>query len=621
MNKMLSFIIPVLAWILFIYQMVITQVFIQSYMENQIVHMLLVGVLLSLCSVQAAKKTGWKIFWGANALAFIIVCGYIKLDFNYLEMMIGFPEPFETAFGAALLVILVIATYKSWGKVFPTITILALAYFFFGHLLPEPLYHSRINFPTAISFLSLGFGTGIFGSILGMIVEFGFLLVLFGALLEAMGANDFFLEMGKLGGKISRGGPAQTAIIGSSLVGMASGSALANVMITGAFTIPTMKRFGYKPETAGAIEAVASAGSQIMPPIMGATAFLMAAFLGVPFPQVMIAAFVPAVLYYLAVGVSVELIARRMNISAPTGEVNKRLLLERAAVFLIPLGLLTVLLVCQYSPGYTAFYSILLVLAIGYARKSTRPSFKKLSKGIVSGVVSAAKISVVVASVAVIAQVVITTGLGTKLAHVIFLVSGGHLFVTLIMAMILCIFLGCGVPSSAAYALVAILVAPAIVKMGIDPFQIHFFCLYFAVISCITPPVALATLGATSIAESDYTKTGWEALKLSISGYIIPFFVVFNSAILLRSEDILISFLSIGAAIGAIFCICATMYGYLYGIATTPMRMLSCVAAVFLGWYVFSTDIIYFFSGVGCGLTFLGRQYFLNKKQNSRSLA
>lgn len=620
MNNILSKVIAVLAWIIFIYQMVITQFILQSYMENQIVHLLMVGVLLSLVFLQGAQQKAWKVFWGINALAFIVVCGYIKLDFEYLEMVVGFPEAFETGMGAALIVILLFCTYKAWGKIFPTIAAIALAYFFFGHLLPEPLYHSRISFSTAISFLSLGFGTGIFGSILGMIVEFGFLLVMFGALLEIMGANDFFLEMGKLGGKVSRGGPAQTAVIGSSLVGMASGSALANVMITGAFTIPTMKKFGYKPETAGAIEAVASAGSQIMPPIMGATAFLMAAFLGVPFTEVMIAAFVPALLYYLAVGTSVELIARRWNISAPAGNVDKKLLLERAAVFLLPLGVLTTLLVCQFSPGYTAFYCILLVLAIGFARKSTRPTMDKLIKGIVTGVISASKISIVVATVAIIAQVVITTGLGTKLAHIISVVSGGLLLPTLVLAMVLCILLGCGVPSSAAYALVAILVAPAIVKMGVDPFQIHFFCLYFAVISCITPPVALATLGATSIAESDYTKTGWEALKLSFSGYIIPFFVVFNGAILLRGNDALTTFLSIGAASGAVILICATMYGYIWGYATIFTRVLSGTAAAAFCGYVFTTMPLFLLSGLGFTAVCLFWQFYMNRKRRTQQV-
>lgn len=611
--KRLALGIGILAWILVIYQMVITQTLIQSYMENQIVHLGLVGLLLSLVNFTSAKGTLWKGLWAVFAVLFVVVGLYLKLNFPELENAIGFPNTEQTVMGALLLVLVLVCTAQAWGKVFPTIAGIALLYFFFGQYLPEPFYHAPIKFSTAISFLSLGFGTGIFGNILGMIVEFGFLLVLFGSLLEIMGANDFFLEMGKLGGKVSRGGPAQTAVVGSALVGMSSGSALANVMITGAFTIPTMKKFGYKPEVAGAIEAVSSAGSQIMPPVMGATAFLMAGFLGIPYSQVMVAAIVPSLLYFVVVAVNVELIARKNNIQAPSGDVDMPLLLERAAVFLIPLAFLTTLLVMQKSPGFTSFYSILLVLAIGFARKSTRPSLSRLFKGVTDGAVAAAKISMVVATVAVIAQVVITTGLGTKMAHFISIISSGNLLITLLMTMVMAIILGCGVPSSAAYALVAILVAPAVVKMGIPALQIHFFCLYFAVISCITPPVALATLGATSIAESDYNKTGWEALKLSLTGYLIPFFVIYNADILLRGTDTTGTLLSIGAAFMGLFAISAATYGYFLGRATTAMRMVAGVSSVGFCGYVFTQNLTLLGLGVACCSAFLIWQSIANK--------
>lgn len=613
MNR-LSHGIAVLAWILVIYQMIITQTLVQSYMENQIVHLGLVGLLLSLVNLTAARNALWKAFWMLFAVLFVAVSIYLKGNFLDLENSIGFPNAEQAVVGSLLLVLVLVCTAQAWGKVFPSIAIAALLYFFFGHYLPEPFYHSPIKFSTAISFLSLGFGTGIFGNILGMIVEFGFLLVLFGSLLEIMGANEFFLEMGKLGGKVSRGGPAQTAVVGSALVGMSSGSALANVMITGAFTIPTMKKFGYRPEVAGAIEAVASAGSQIMPPVMGATAFLMAGFLGIPFSQVMMAAIVPALLYFAAVALNVELIARKFNIQAPSGTVNMALLLERAAVFLVPLLFLSTLLVLQKSPGFTSFYSILLVLAIGFARKSTRPSLSRLFKGVTEGAVAAAKISMVVATVAIIAQVVITTGLGTKMAHFISMVSNGNLLITLIMAMFMSIILGCGVPSSAAYALVAILVAPAVVKMGIPAVQIHFFCLYFAVISCITPPVALATLGATSIAESNYNKTGWEALKLSLTGYLIPFFVVYNADILLRGTDTTATVLSISAAFMGLCAISAATYGYFIGFATAPMRLMAGASALGFCSYVFTQNIPFLMAGLTCGVAFLVWQTIANKK-------
>lgn len=621
MSKTLNLIVSVIAWALVVYQIAITQVLFQSYMQNQVLHVGLVGALLALFNFTQAEKPLEKLLWFAMLACFAVSTSYIWLNIDDLELSIGFPEQLDVAIGCMLLVGILGCTFKAWGKVFPSIAILALAYMLFGHYLPEPLYHNKISFESTISIISLGFGAGVFGQILGMIVEFGFLLVLFGALLEIMGANIFFLEMGKLGGKVSRGGPAQTAVIGSALVGMASGSALANVMITGSFTIPTMKRFGYKPETAGAIEAAASAGSQIMPPVMGATAFLMAAFLGVPFSTVMIAAFVPAVLYFLTIGINVELIARRERIKGVSGDVDMRMLIERAAVFLIPLAFLTILLVMQKSPGYTAFYAILLILAIGFARKTTRPTLGELSKGLVSGTISAAKISIVVATVAIIAQVVVSTGLGTKLAHVIAMISQGSLMITLFLAMVLCIILGCGVPSSAAYALVAILVVPGIVQMGVNPLQIHFFCLYFAVFSCLTPPVALASLGASAIAKANFLGTSVQALKLSFVGYLIPFFCVYNAGFLLAGESTMQSLVSIFAGFMGLLSLSFTLYGYFLTDANIPMRALSLVMGICFCIYVFTLSPVVL--GAGCALfaAYTAWQKVASKNIPSTSLA
>lgn len=600
MEKTTSILMAVIAWSLIIFQMVITQMMFQSYMQNQIVHIGLVGGLLSLYNFSMTKSVGKKAFWLLVLASFAASTGYMWWNIDALELRIGFPEGADIYMGVLLLAGVLICTWAAWGKVFPIISGIALAYMLFGHYLPGPLHHTKISFESTISTISLGFGSGIFGNILGMIVEFGFLLVLFGSCLEIMGANAFFLEMGKLGSKVSKGGPGQTAVLGSALVGMASGSALANVMITGAFTIPTMKRFGYKPEIAAAIESAASTGSQIMPPVMGATAFLMAAFLGVPFPAVMIAAFVPAVLYFMAIAINVELVARKYNIQGISALVNMRMLLERAIVFIVPLILLTVMLLMQLSPGYTAFWCTLLVVAIGFSRKTTRPRMKDFFMGLANGAVQASKIAIVVAAVAVIAQVVVSTGLGTKLAQVIAMLSQGNLAITLFLAMALCIILGCGVPSSAAYALVAILVVPGIVKMGVDPFQIHFFCFYFAVISCITPPVAVASLGAANIAGSDYTRTGWEALKMAATGFLLPFLFVSNPALLLRGDGFMDTVIYIGAAALAVLAFSFCLWGYALKKANMEQRILAGAATAGFSLFIIQTQTWYLIAGAIC---------------------
>lgn len=244
----------------------------------------LVGSLLSLYHFTRTGKPALKLLWLVMVALFVVSASYMWMNFDDLEMRIGFPEGLDIPVGCLLLIGILGCTLAAWGKIFPTIAGIALAYMLFGHYLPGPLHHTRIAFAAAISTICLGFGSGIFGNILGMIVEFGFLLVLFGSCLEIMGANVFFLEMGKLGSKVSKGGPGQTAVIGSALVGMASGSALANVMITGAFTIPTMKRFGYKPEIAAAIEAAHLPAVRSCRRSWGPRPFLWRLFSACPFP-------------------------------------------------------------------------------------------------------------------------------------------------------------------------------------------------------------------------------------------------------------------------------------------------------------------------------------------------
>jgi TRAP transporter 4TM/12TM fusion protein len=590
------------------YQMVSTQILFQSAMEHQIIHLGLVLLLITLSATIGAKSQFNKYFWICIAIFSIISISYIKVFYQHLEENIGFPEAVDAVIGFLLIVVVVTVTFKSWGLVFPLIVTACIAYFFLGHLLPNPLFHPRISLSSGISFLSIGFGSGIFGRFLAIMADYGFLLIFFGALLETMGANKFFLEMGKLGGRISYGGTAQSAVVGSSLVGMASGSAIANVMITGSFTIPTMKKFGYKPHVAGAIEAVASAGSQLMPPIMGATAFLMASFLGIPYSRIIIAAIIPALLYYFAVGLNVELYARRHKIKPPKEEIDFKLLLERSVVFLVPLGFLTILLFMHKSAGFTSFYAILLIILIGFLRKGTRPSFRLLIQGIERGAVTAAKITIVIATVAMVAQTMISTGLGNKLAYIVGVISAGNLAVTLILTMVLSIFMGCGIPGSAAYALVAILIVPSVINMGIPILQIHFFVLYFAIISAITPPVALASLGAAAIAKSNYTKTGYEGVKLGFSGYVIPFFIVFNPVLLMNLDSSMNTIYTLIAAVLSIFFMSVSLYGHLFYNISAIMRIIMGLCAVIFGAYVITMKLPLFYVGIIAGIGFVSWQ-------------
>jgi TRAP transporter 4TM/12TM fusion protein len=462
---------------------------------------------------------------------------YVFLNLDHLEGIAGYPESVDVIVGVILIILVVEATRQAWGIVLPLVATIFMIYFFFGHLIPGALYHRKFTFDFIISYLSIGL-SGIFGTFLSISANQVFLFVVFGALLEIIKIDDFFYEAGKLAGRIFKGGPGQTAVVSSALVGMVTGAAVANVAVTGAFTIPFMKRVGYKPEIAGAIEATASTGGQLAPPVMGAAAFLMAFFLGVPYAEVMLAATIPAILFFISVALGVQLIAVRDNIDPPKEAINWNLIYRRLPLFLVPLTILVVLLVLRYSPMLAGFWAIITSILLSYIQKDTRPTLPNLIRCLAKGANIGAQIGVSLAVVGIMSQTLITTALGNKIVGVVEALSGGNLVLALIITMFVSIVLGCGVPTTAAYSLVAIVVVPILVKMGVLDISAHLFAFYFAIISALTPPVALGALAGAGIAKADYWKTAINSFKLSLSGFIIPFLIVFNPSLIMRPSSV-----------------------------------------------------------------------------------
>jgi TRAP transporter 4TM/12TM fusion protein len=518
------------------YHMITTQyLFVGSY-EHQTIHLMFVFSLLFLSAMRTAGSGWGRAVYGTLLMLGLVATGYVLTNMTHLEMVIGFPETTDVLIGVLLIVLVMEATRHAWGAAVPIVAGIFVAYFIWGHHLPSPLYHREFAFSYITSYLSIGL-SGIFGTFLAISANFVFIFVIFGALLEIIKVNDLFYELGKAAGRVFKGGPGQTAVISSAMVGTVTGAAIANVAITGAFTIPYMKRSGYTAEEAGAIEATASTGGQIMPPIMGAAAFLMAAFMGVPYATIMAAALIPALLYFWGCILSVQLIAVGNNLEAPPESVDKKLIMRRLPLFLIPLALLVVMLSMHYSPSLAGFWAIVVALVLSCISAETRPSLIGLARCLARGALVGAQIGIALAAVGLMAQTLITTGLGTKIAGLVEMLSGGHLWLALIITMLVSIILGLGIPTSAAYALVAIVVVPSLVDMGVTPVAAHFFAFYFAVVSAVTPPVALAALAGAGIAGGDYMKTSFLAFKIAISGFIIPFLVVYNPVMVLQPES------------------------------------------------------------------------------------
>ncbi|MCF8077778.1 MAG: TRAP transporter fused permease subunit [Desulfobacterales bacterium] len=619
-EKLLEPMIVVIGVLMVLYHMVSSQYLFLGAYEHQAVHLIFVLLLTFLTSIRKSHHFFTTILNVVFIVLGLVATLYVLFNMRHLEEAIGYPEPMDVVIGVILIFLAIEGTRQTWGLALPIVASFFVLYFFLGHLLPGPLGHRQFNFTYIISYLSIGL-SGIFGTFLSISANQVFLFVVFGAVLGAFKVNDLFYELGKIAGRLLQGGPAHTAVISSSLVGMVSGAPVANVAITGAFTIPYMKRIGYTPEQAAAIEATASTGGQLMPPVMGAAAFLMATFLGEPYAVVMLAGILPAILFYLSVGAGVQFMAASMGLVSPTEKVNKKLIAMRFPIFLIPLAVMFLLLLMRYSPMLAGFWAIIAVICAGVVNPETRPGLKKLLMQMAQGATVGAKIGISLALVGIMAQSLITTGLGSKIAGLVQTISGGNILIALAITMVVSIILGCGVPPAAAYSLVAIVVIPSLVRMGVVPLSAHFFSFYFAIISAITPPVALAALAGSGIAKANYGRTGIKAFKLAISGFILPYLFVFNPVFSLNFED---TFWAVGSFIALPVCLVTfTAVIYNYGLAAFSWfdRLIAFLASILLFAYTFMgptkgflAGYTAFLGGMGFFILVLARQIKARKR-------
>lgn len=421
--------------------------------------------------------------------------------------------------------------YLGWGVT--SVAVAALAYNFLGHLIPGALGHRFIELPAFIEFQILSI-EGLLGTPLGVSAEVVFYFVLFSAALEVSGGGRMFIDLAiRLTGSF-RGGPAKAAIVSSSLMGTISGSATANVVGTGVFTIPLMKRLGFAPHYAGAVEAVASTGGQLMPPIMGAGAFILADMTGTPYLRVAAAAAIPAVIYYVSLFCMVDLEAKKLSLRGLGREEMpelKGILLERG-LLLLPIVLLVGYMVAGFTLMWSATSAAIGVVALSWARGSTRMGPEKILEALEKAGRMTVAVAVPCAVAGVVVGVVDDTGLGLKFSGLIVSISGGMILPALALTLLGCIIMGMGMPTAAAYIMAGTLLGPALSKLGLPVLAAHMFIYYFAILSMLTPPVALSAYVASGVAESDLNATGWKAFQLSLAGFLVPLAFVYNPAML-----------------------------------------------------------------------------------------
>jgi TRAP transporter 4TM/12TM fusion protein len=435
--------------------------------------------------------------------------------------------------GALAILLVLEATRRTIGASLPIVAVCFLLYGLVGPWLPGALHHRGLSLEIIID--QTYFTTeGVFGVPLQVAGTYVILFIIFGAYLEKSGAGQFFMNFANAIAGGARGGPGKVSVVSSSLFGTISGSAVANVMVDGWLTIPMMKRTGFKPEAAAAIEAVASTGGQIMPPIMGAAAFVMAEFLGVSYTKVMIAAAIPAVFYYGALFAAIHFNAVRSGLKGiPRDElpILGRIIWHQGHLFL-PVFVLLGFLLYGYTPTYAAIISAASVIAISWARPATGLRLRPCVAALREGAEHTVPVAMACASAGIVIGIVLQTGLALRFTSFLIQLASGHLVLALLITMVAGIILGMGMPTTPAYIMQAALLIPAIIKLGVTPMAAHMFAFYFSCLSAVTPPVALAVYAAASIGKASLWGAGLQAMKFAAAGFIVPYFFVYSPALL-----------------------------------------------------------------------------------------
>jgi len=524
---------------------------------------------------------------------FGIGCAFIAINHYELFNKPGIYSAMEITMGTIVLVLMIELARRSMGLGLPLIAAAFFLYAMYGNLLPDPLRHKGFAFRSVLAYDMLGV-EGVFGTCLSVSASFIFLFILYAKFLQETGGGQVFIDLAMSAVGWLRGGPAKVAVIASCLFGSISGSAVANVAGTGTFTIPIMKKSGYKAPFAGAVEAVASSGGQFMPPIMGSAAFLISEILGIPYWRVAMYSLIPALLYYAALFFMVDLEAGKNGLAGMNRKelpVMRVIIKDGWTALLSPVVLVVLLVFMRWSPAKAAVSAIFVTLAASMINPKTRFGLKKLFEMLRDAAIGAIETAVACATVGIIVGSINQTGLGLKLSSILVGLAGGNLALLLVLTMITSLILGMGLPTVACYLVLAVMVAPALVDIGVLPIAAHLFIFYFGIISAITPPVALASYVAAGIAKAPFVKTSIQAFKLGLSAFILPYMFVYNPALILQGGVLEVVRCIFTACIG-VYSLSVAIEGFLKKRIGRVEQALFAVAAITLIIPELITDII-----------------------------
>lgn len=506
----------------------------------------------------------------SSLVAIYWIAFYVPIIFRAGDLILS-----DYVMGIVAVLLVLEGTRRVCGYPVFIIGIVALLYCYYGSYLPGFLQHRGFSLERIVAHMYLS-TEGMLGIPIGVVSTFVFLFVLFGAFLTKTGVGQFFNDFANALTGSAVGGPAKVAVISSALQGTISGSSIANTVASGSFTIPMMKKIGYRPEFAAAVEASASTGGQLMPPIMGAAAFLMAEFTGIPYMKVALAAAIPAILYFTGIFMAVHIEARKVGLKGLPKEKVPALMavIKNRGILFIPVIVIVVVLASGYTPMRAGLWGIASAIAVGAVYKEHRMGLNDFIDALETGAKTALGVAVVSATAGIVVGTISLTGLGLKLATGLVDLAGGNLLITMCLTMISSLVLGMGVPTTANYVITSTICAPALMQLGVPIIAAHLFVFYFGIIADITPPVCSAAFAGAGIAKADPLKTGYNASKLAIGAFIVPYIFVLSPCLVLVDVNILDLIKVIPTAILGMAAISSGVIGWMYRDLTILQRIL-----------------------------------------------
>jgi len=540
----------------------------------------------------------------ALALSALALCGYFVMAHQSIALRPGMPAGMDLLVGAGVLLLVLEASRRVLGWALSILSFGFLLYSYLGAYIPGRFGHRGYSMSEILEYTSLT-TEGIFGVALGVSSTYIVLFILFGAFLERTGLMDFFNETALAVAGRTRGGVAKVSVISSALLGTINGSAIANVVTVGSFTIPLMKRSGFSPEYAAAVEATASMGGQLMPPIMGVAAFLMADMLAIPYARIATAAIIPAFLYFFAAGAMIHFRASRQGQRGLSKEELPSLgpLLLQRGYLLLPVAALIYFLFSGYTPTYAAVYSIVFAIVVGasgalmdlrqkeqtvaQALKRRGVSISEIAGALERGVGNTVPVAVACAVVGIIVGAVTQTGLGLKLSGAILSLSGGSVMAAAVLTMLASIVLGFGLPTIPTYIICVTMAAPVLLELGVLPLAAHLFVMYFGTLADLTPPVMLAVYAAAGIAGAKPLAAGIQSVKLATAGFVVPYIFIFSPVLLLQDFTVPGLLLALSSAVAGVVALAAGIEGYLFRRAGPFVRaglVAGALLLMFPGW-------------------------------------